>query len=121
MKTQLNVRIPAMTERQIAALSKQTGMTYTQLLIVAIDRLYLSQMKEKPMTMTLKQALESLLDAPRLLDDGATDWDAQNLLESYEQSDDPTVLEKEVILNERGIFALDQNGYIASVPLFSFR
>ena len=46
--TQYNVRLPEGTAKQIEKLIKITGMTQTQLMIVAIDRIYQSY-KEKQM------------------------------------------------------------------------
>lgn len=40
MTTQLNVRIPKSTEKQIEELRAWTGMTQTQIVIQAIDRLH---------------------------------------------------------------------------------
>jgi hypothetical protein len=37
---QLNTRIPEITEKQLEELRQWTGMTQTQMLIVAIDRLH---------------------------------------------------------------------------------
>jgi len=47
MTTQLNVRIPKSTEKQIEDLLKWTGMTQTQLVIQAIDRLHQEYKKEQ--------------------------------------------------------------------------
>src|SRR5882762_10728158 len=40
MTYHLNVRLPDHTEKQIKVLLERTGMTMTQLVIVALDRLY---------------------------------------------------------------------------------
>lgn len=42
---QLNVRIPAITQEQLAQIEDKTGMTQTQAVIVAIDRLASSPKK----------------------------------------------------------------------------
>jgi|SRR5579859_2333395 len=47
MAEQLNVRIPKSTENQLDELREWTGMTQTQLVIQAIDRLYQELTKEK--------------------------------------------------------------------------
>jgi hypothetical protein len=40
MSIQLNVRIPDLTQSQLKVLGEKTGMTQTQLVLVAIDRFY---------------------------------------------------------------------------------
>jgi hypothetical protein len=44
--TQYNVRLPDVTTKQIQRLIELTGMTQTQLMIVALDRMF--QAEEKP-------------------------------------------------------------------------
>lgn len=46
MATQFNVRIPESTEKQLEYLLKKTGMTQTQLVIQAIDRLFLAYQED---------------------------------------------------------------------------
>ena len=47
MSEQLNVRIPKSTEKQIEDLLQWTGMTQTQLVIQAIDRLHQDYKREQ--------------------------------------------------------------------------
>lgn len=42
---QLNVRIPSITQEQLRVIEEKTGMTQTQAVIVAIDRLASSPKK----------------------------------------------------------------------------
>jgi len=47
MTYHLNVRLPDHTEKQIKELLERTGMTVTQLVIVAFDRLYHTEEEKK--------------------------------------------------------------------------
>lgn len=47
MTEQLNVRIPKSTEKQIEELRQWTGMTQTQLVLLAIDRLHQDYKREQ--------------------------------------------------------------------------
>jgi hypothetical protein len=48
MTKQLNVRVPKITKQQIKDLQRWTGMTQTQTLLMAIDRLHQEYKREKP-------------------------------------------------------------------------
>lgn len=54
--TQYNVRLPDATARQIQHLIESTGMTQTQLMIVAIDRMFHQEELKK---MALKKAIKA--------------------------------------------------------------
>jgi hypothetical protein len=54
--TQYNVRLPEGTAKQIQKLIESTGMTQTQLMIVAIDRMYQQEELNK---MALQKAIET--------------------------------------------------------------
>ncbi len=47
MTYHLNVRLPDHTEKQIKVLLERTGMTITQLVIVALDRIYRTEEEKK--------------------------------------------------------------------------
>ncbi len=53
MTSQLNVRIPESTQEQIEKLVADTGMTQTQIVILAIDRFYQARERDKFMSKQL--------------------------------------------------------------------
>src|SRR6266699_3407022 len=68
MTTQYNVRLPEKTAEQIQKLIEATGMTQTQLMIVAIDRMYqqerLNEMSNKKMREVTLEVVQLSEKAP---------------------------------------------------------
>jgi len=67
------------------------------------------------MIMTLKEALESFLNEPVLIDNGADHWSASNLIDELSYED----LTQKVYSCEDYIATLDDQGYHISPPLMT--
>lgn len=69
--------------------------------------------------MKLKEVLESFMHDAVLIDDGADSWGVGNLIDAFNEGDDPAWDDREVYACANYIAALDEQDYQVTPPMFT--